>query len=429
MYPVTPLAAKRRVSKEIPNEFKPSESNPVVEDGVALNHELLQKASFVQLVTKKQYQYPGTHKKGECRMAYMYDKHPSPRMSKPQTPSDGYKPRAAAKAMGSLAGRAFHAMYRTKHYTTKGLKWYDDGKEETDLVINQSRSPSKEGNQKGDKEADNEGDGLSDVSSVRDDDGCDDVSSVRPPTAGSEQGATPPSCGRGRSMPAPVKLPELPSITKEFVKHIHGHYCVPAPKSQWLSLLTFLFDETLLHPHALVYCDESVASKRGFKNTMDRHNLVVTDYGSDNPFPKDDDGAEEISQFLVTNPKFSNFSSMGSSRSTKPSISCIFHMDGVKSPWAYGAHLGPVDEEVGWDAISVLFIEPYDFHTKTEIEKTYGIEFKEVPFDLPEISMHADNKEWTSAVKGACRPNRWNTGRKSLTVIRGRGSLPRVQTL
>jgi hypothetical protein len=159
---------------------------------------------------------------------------------------------------------------------------------------------------------------------------------------------------------------------------------------------------------------------------MDHHNLVVTDYGSDNPFPKDDDGAEEISQFLVTNPKFS---SMGSS---KPSISCIFHMDGVKSPSAYGAHLGPVDDEVGWDAISVLFIEPFNFHTKTEIEKTYGIEFKEVPFDLPEISMHADNKEWTSGHTGA---NWWRSASKSVMTVnrirRGSGSKEptKVQTL
>ena len=44
----------------------------------------------------------------------------------------------------------------------------------------------------------------------------------------------------------------------EFVKSIHGHYCVPATKTKWLGLLGFLFDETLLHPHALVYCDEAV---------------------------------------------------------------------------------------------------------------------------------------------------------------------------
>jgi hypothetical protein len=218
------------------------------------------------------------------------------------------------------------------------------------------------------------------------------------------------------SMPAinTTKLPESLMLgnndagpPKEFVKSIHGHYCVPAPKSQWLKLLTFLFDETLLHPHALVYCDESVASRQGFEQLMDRHNLIVKDYGSGSPKAAQDENVKRnLKQFLVTNPKFSSMVS-------KPSISCIFHMGGVNSPLAYGARLGPVDEELGWDAISVLFIEAHEVGIKTEIEKTYGIEFKEIPFDLPEISMHADKKEWSSAAVGG---NWWQKTKTCVTV-------------
>eukprot|EP00746_Dinoflagellata_sp_MGD_P066095 gnl/MRDRNA2_/MRDRNA2_27436_c0_seq1.p1 gnl/MRDRNA2_/MRDRNA2_27436_c0~~gnl/MRDRNA2_/MRDRNA2_27436_c0_seq1.p1 ORF type:complete len:391 (+),score=60.38 gnl/MRDRNA2_/MRDRNA2_27436_c0_seq1:74-1246(+) len=366
------FAAKQRLSKsDVPPEFRDSESSPAVEDGVAFNlqNDLLLKAPFTRLCI-----HSDIYKRGsKDKVCYR---------PKPQTPrlNDDYKPRAAAKAMGSLAGAGFRAIYRTKNFTTKGLR-------------------------------------FSNLEEANDENGDVDFENTRPATSDSTEAISPRS--RRRSVPANLKLAEPDSRMhgksaappKEFVKSIHGHYCVPVAKSQWLGLLTFLYDETLLHPHALVYCDESVVSKQVFEQTMHQHNLIVADYGADPLLPQaiQDDG-KKLNQFLVTNPKFSSMVS-------KPSISCIFHMGGVESPLDYGAHLLPVDEEVGWDAISVIFMEQKDLNKKTEIEKTYGIQFKEVPFDLPEISMHADKKEWSSAHIGT---NWWSKAKAAQTVTRFR---------
>jgi hypothetical protein len=169
-----------------------------------------------------------------------------------------------------------------------------------------------------------------------------------------------------------------------------------------------LFDETLLHPHALVYCDETVAEANCFQDEVNKHNLLFNDYSNrgSNWLPEQNtmesqDGEvqnlDKTKQYLVTSPKFS-------CQLSQPIVSCVFHMDSsTKSPATYGAHLSLVDEKCSWDSISVLFVEPQDVGTVSDIENMFGIQFREIPFDVPEIS-------WTpkaSWKKGSVRRGRW----------------------
>lgn len=214
--------------------------------------------------------------------------------------------------------------------------------------------------------------------------------------------------GIGNSAP---DLLEVPSM--DFVKSMK-HYCVPAPKTEWVRLLCRLFDETLLHPHALVYCDEKMAHAKRFQAEVNKHNLLVSDYSSsgsnsrevpcelpgstsDNQDQSDQELGDNIRQLLVTNPKFSCQLSM-------PVLSCIFHMGKFNdSPLSYGTRLFPVDEKCAWDSISVLFIEPQDTKTASDIEKAFDIRFKEIPFDVPEISYNPKSS-WK---RGSVRRSRW----------------------
>jgi len=335
-----------------------------VEDGVALNlqNSALQKAPFTRLCIH-------SNKKG-----YKFN-HTVP-TELPEVAKNSHKRRASAHAMGSFAGAAHHATYRTLKFTIKGTK-IGSGSDEEDLddfgeiqPSGSNNSPNRRNSALGKLQEER-------LQQERRKSAPGKLPSLEPPSPSKQLNAVP----QNSLMPDAYAGPP-----KEFIKSIHGHYCVAAPKSKWLGLLTFLFDETLLHPHALVYCDKSVVSKKGFESKMQRHNLRVADYEPDDPGARHDfvgnvERHDTVNQFLVTNPKFSSMMS-------EPSISCIFHMDRIESPLTYGAQLMPVDEELGWDAISVLFVEPKDQKNATEIESTFGIRFQEIPFDLPEISMH-----------------------------------------
>jgi hypothetical protein len=215
------------------------------------------------------------------------------------------------------------------------------------------------------------------------------------------------SCG-GMGHPSPAMTAPTPqemvkdesSVPHEFVHadsyHIRSikHFYISAPKKEWFGMLGFLFDETLLHPHALVYGDGSL-DKSKLVDHLSKHQLLVNDYVSPdgNPYEAnpDNSGSQEI---LVTNPKFSN--QLG-----QPIISCVFHMDApIDSPSSYGLHLSRVDQKASWDSVSVIFVKPKDMNKVAEIEQMYGIKFKEVPFDVPEISMNEKPSWANQSIRG-----------------------------
>lgn len=200
-----------------------------------------------------------------------------------------------------------------------------------------------------------------------------------------------------------------PSIMEEppplqFIKAIK-HYCVAGPKTNWLAMLCKLFDETLLHPHALVYCDEEVTQANGFLEKMQSHQLSVNEYEEELSSTQKSSETSKVSKknfsgkkghFLVTNPKFS-------CELSEPVISCLFHMDSsaFQGPLTYGVRMHAVNETCCWDSISVLFVEPEDQGLVELIEEKFAIKFKEIPFDVAEIS-HKEKKEWKrSSIKGS----------------------------
>jgi superfamily II DNA/RNA helicase len=170
------------------------------------------------------------------------------------------------------------------------------------------------------------------------------------------------------------------------------HYYVSAPKEEWVRILSGLV-QTLMFPRALVYCDEAARAK-DFLDEMNERKLSVSanlpsGSGSSSPKKSQEKRRQAVqdfvgnkSQFLFTNSEPSVV------QLVLPKVSCVFHMDvPTESPSAYGIRLLPLDEKTAKDSVSVLFIEPQEKKTVTDIEKLFDVRFIEMPFDfLPETS-------------------------------------------
>lgn len=186
---------------------------------------------------------------------------------------------------------------------------------------------------------------------------------------------------------------------KDLIKNMK-HFRVTVPTDEWVQRLSRLMSDTVVHPHALVYLGENLAQSKTFMQTfMDEiyeQQLIVSEYSFDSP---DSTVTEALrsqaiensvgsnARFLVTNPKFTN--QLG-----EPIVTCIIHMDTkIEDPVEYGIRLSPVPPKHCWDAISVLFLEPDDTSIALDIEEELHIQFKEIPFDVPEIS-HSPKKSW-----------------------------------
>eukprot|EP00746_Dinoflagellata_sp_MGD_P135624 gnl/MRDRNA2_/MRDRNA2_69674_c0_seq1.p1 gnl/MRDRNA2_/MRDRNA2_69674_c0~~gnl/MRDRNA2_/MRDRNA2_69674_c0_seq1.p1 ORF type:complete len:354 (-),score=42.81 gnl/MRDRNA2_/MRDRNA2_69674_c0_seq1:273-1292(-) len=285
---------------------------------------------------------------------------------KQQSTSPFTKEQSTSGDATSLVRSSFQKLYRTKIFKMEGSVQVNDGCNSDPKV---PTCPTAPGSRCG--------------SRARTASFCDTESNM--PLSSIDHSNLHHSLDRRNSAPAAVGMPAT-----DFIKSIK-HYCVPAPKEKWVHLLCRLFDETLLHPHALVYCDESMAGK-AFYDQVNESNLTVRAHQCEEV-----QDPANTSQFLVTNPKFST-------QLSQPILSCIFHMDSSnKSPMSYGARLLPVDEKCSWDSISVLFVEPQDVKTVSDIETMFDIEFREIPFDVPEISMRP-KRSWR---KGSVTRGRW----------------------
>lgn len=160
------------------------------------------------------------------------------------------------------------------------------------------------------------------------------------------------------------------------------HYYIAAPKSEWVRILSGLV-QTLMFPRALVYCDEGAPQARGFLDQMEQRNLSVSaNLPGASCRQAVQDFASSKSQFFLTHSEPS-LCEMGLGK-----VSCVFHMDvPTESSSAYGIRLLPVDEKIAKDSASILFVEPQDKKTVTEIEKLFDVHFMEMPFDfLPEAT-------------------------------------------
>lgn len=164
------------------------------------------------------------------------------------------------------------------------------------------------------------------------------------------------------------------------------HYYIAAPKGDWVRIISGLV-QTLMFPRALVYCDEGASQARSFLDEMERRNLAVS---ANLPGAADQKSCRQAvqdfgsskSQFFFTHSDPS-VCEMGLGK-----VSCVFHMDvPAESSSAYGIRLLPVDEKIAKDSASIMFIEPQDKKTVTDIEKLFDVQFMEMPFDfLPEAA-------------------------------------------